>query len=226
MPAGLFILFGIVIVVVIAASAFFSMKRRQELIALCQARGLQFSADEVSIEDQFPNFKFLQEGDDRYACNTMRGEWGGRPILMFDYHYETESRDSEGHRKTDDHDFSAAILSSTVPLKPLFIRPEGLFDKLGALFGFEDINFESVEFSRKFYVTAADKKWAFDVIHPRMMEFLLAAPRFNIQFDEFQIVAYHSESTFTAAEFAAAAGLLAGMLDRLPEYLVKQQAGE
>ena len=38
---------------------------------------------------------------------------------------------------------------------------------------FDDIDFESDEFSRKFYVQSSDRKFAYDVLHPRMMEFLL-----------------------------------------------------
>ena len=48
-------------------------------------------------------------------------------------------------------------------------------DKIAGALGFHDINFESSEFSRKFHIKCADKKFAYDVIHPRMMEFLLAA---------------------------------------------------
>ncbi len=56
----------------------------------------------------------------------------------------------------------------------LLIRREGLFDKLAGAFGFDDIDFESVEFSRRFHVKSPDKRFAYDVIHARMMEFLLA----------------------------------------------------
>ena len=56
----------------------------------------------------------------------------------------------------------------------LLIRGEGLFDKLRGALGFDDIDFESEEFSRRFYVVSTDKKFAYDVVHPRMMEWLMA----------------------------------------------------
>ena len=59
------------------------------------------------------------------------------------------------------------------PAPTLLVRPEGLFDKLKGAIGFDDIDFESEEFSRKFYVQSSDKRFAYDVLHPRMMEFLL-----------------------------------------------------
>ena len=52
-------------------------------------------------------------------------------------------------------------------MKPIIIQPENLVD---------DIDFESAEFSTKFYVKNVDKKYAYDLIHPRMMEFLLRNP--------------------------------------------------
>ena len=62
------------------------------------------------------------------------------------------------------------------------------------------------------------------MIHARTMEFLLAGPRYSIEFDSAHVIVYHS-STFSVAEFTAAVGLAEGILDRLPEYLVRQQAG-
>ncbi len=40
--------------------------------------------------------------------------------------------------------------------------------------GFDDIDFESHEFSRNFCVRSADKKFAYDVCNVHMIEYLLA----------------------------------------------------
>jgi hypothetical protein len=87
-----------------------------------------------------------------------------------------------------------------------------------------DINFESAEFSRRFYVKAPNKRWAYDVIHQRTMEFLLTCPQFSLQFSRNAILAYRS-STFTPSEFISAAQVIDGILTQLPEYVVKQQRG-
>ena len=64
---------------------------------------------------------------------------------------------------------------------------------MGEFFGFDDIDFESDEFSREFCVKAADRRWAFDVIHQATMEFLLAAPRFTIELAGPRVMAYRDE---------------------------------
>jgi len=58
----------------------------------------------------------------------MRGEWSGRGLKAFDYHYETYSHGKHG-RRTHHHWFSAVIVSSDVPLKSLYVRPENFLDK-------------------------------------------------------------------------------------------------
>ena len=224
---GFFIGFVILVVIgLIILGIYQSARRRKELMAWARSKGLSFSAwKDWSIEQRFPQFKCLRQGSDRYAYNIMEGDWSGRPIIAFDYHYETESSGSKGQRQTHDHNFSAVIIRCNHLLKPLFIRPERFFDKFTEFFGFDDIDFESAEFSRKFYVKAKDKRWAYDVIHARTMQFLLDMPQFTIEFDPVHVIAYRS-SRFNIAEFEAAAETIKGILDRLPDYLVKELRGE
>jgi hypothetical protein len=53
------------------------------------------------------------------------------------------------------------------------------------------------------------------------MEFLLQSPRFTIQFDRFRVFAART-STFKITDFQNALGVIKGILDRFPPYLVKQ----
>jgi hypothetical protein len=55
----------------------------------------------------------------------------------------------------------------------VLVRSENLFDKVSSMLGFDDIDFESSEFSRKFCVKSPDKRFAYDLFTPRMMEFFL-----------------------------------------------------
>ena len=219
----LFILAIVGLVIGLAVfGAYMSAKRRKELMAWAQSNGLRYTQGKRrGVDSQFTEFKCLRKGKNRYAYNVMEGEWSERPIMAFDYHYETESSNSKGRRQRHHHRFSAVILGNYFPLKPLFIRPEGFFEKVTEFLGFDDIDFESAEFSRKFFVKAGDRRWAFDVIHARTMQFLLDMPKFTIQFDPAQVIAYRS-STFNVSDFVAAAGVIQGMLDGFPDYLVKQ----
>ena len=166
-------------------------KRRQEMAGWAQANGLKFlPAKDHSVWLRYQAFKSLQRGENRYAYNIMLGTIGERVTCGFDYHYETHSTNSKGQRQTHHHYFSALVVDANLPLKPLFIRPEGFFDKVTEFVGVEDIDFESAEFSQKFYVKAPDRRWAFDVLHQKTMELMLAYPRFHIEFQGTQVMAY------------------------------------
>ncbi len=219
MNPGLIVIIVIVVIAGIAYSYYVTAQRRKELCAWAHSHGMSFSpAKDRGFDDYFSNFKCLRKGHSRYAYNIMEGQWNNLAIKAFDYHYATGSG-----KNRSDHYFSAVILASGIPLKPLYIRRESFFDKLTEFIGFDDIDFESAEFSRKFYVKSSDKRWAYDVIHARMMEYLMAAPDFGIQFDLMHIIAWRGRK-FKPADFQAAAELISGILDRLPEYVVQQQS--
>lgn len=103
----------------------------------------------------------------------LSGNFQGHAIFAFDYHYETYSRDSEGKRETNHHYFSCLILMLGRAFPQLTIDREGFLSKLAQGLGFDDIDFESHEFSRTFCVRSKDKKFAYDFCHARLMEYLL-----------------------------------------------------
>lgn len=202
-----------------------AQKRRKELEAWAVAQGLSFTPDKVrDVDSRFPGFEALAKGENRYAHNVMAGLRGGAEFQTFDYHYETHSHDSKGRRQTHHHFFSVVILGAPVPLQPLTIRPEGFFDRIGAFFGYEDINFESAEFSRKFHVSAPDRRWAYDVLHARAIEFLLASPAYSIDMEPAHAMAWRT-SRFSLEQFGEAAGLVEGLLARIPDYVKQAQLG-
>lgn len=220
------VVFVIVVIVLIIAGIFYSFyaakKRREEMTQFANQHGLRFvNRKDYDFDSRYHYFSCLQKGKRRNAYNFLRGAWKEHEMVGFDYHYQTESRDSDGKRKTQNHYFSGVILTLNHPFKHLFIRPEGFFDKVTEFFGYDDIDFESAEFSRKFYVKAEEKKWAYDVIHTRTMEFLLDQPRFTMEFVGNEVIVYRS-SKFKVEEFGHAADLACGILERLPDYVMRE----
>ena len=216
---------GLLVVLAIAAILGFAIwqgrKRRKEIAQWAASQGLSFSAArDRTMDGRFPAFGCLRRGHTRYAYNICSGRRGDRPVWAFDYHYATGSGKSR-----HDYHFSGVVISSRVRLKPLHIRPEGLFDKLTEFFGLDDIDFESAEFSRAFHVKAPDKRWAYDVLHQRSMELLLGMPRMSIQFAEDSVMVWKGRR-FAPETFEQALGIACGLLDGLPAYVVDQQKGK
>ena len=220
MPFGLFFIvivgfIGLVIVLAVVGHAQ-AKKRREALSGLANEMGLRFDPNkDYTFDDQFRFFDALRWGDNRYAYNILRGQFEGRNIVGFDYHYETSSRDSDGDRTTTSHRFSAVIFQSTLPLDGLTIRPEGFFDRMKTLLGFDDIDFESAEFSKAFHVKCRDRGLAYDVVQPETMEFMLNMPRFTLHFENAMVMVMR-RGTFEPADFRAAIHLVDGILDRVP----------
>jgi len=217
MPTVLFLVIGAVLV---GVAFWWSAKRRKELAAWASAKGLAFRPGrDGSFDERYRAFDCLRRGHSRAAFNIAEGDWNGRRVTAFDYRYVTGSGKN---RQT--HHFSAIVLGCGVALQPMRIRPENLFDRFTEFFGLDDIDFESAEFSREFHVKAPDKRWAYDVLHQRTMEFLLSMPRFSIQFDDRCAIAWRNRR-FNTEAFESAIGVVEGILDRLPEYVVRQQVG-
>lgn len=195
-----------------------SKERRKKLAAYAESQGWRFSPDKNKrLSAQYPGLKCLHRGHSRFAKNIMQGQRSTRDITAFDYHYAT------GHGKSRrDYNFSALILSSPLTLQSLYIRPEHIFDKISDFFGYDDIDFESAEFSRAFYIKAPEKSWAYQVIHPQMMAFLLESPKFHVQFSVSDIIVWRNKR-FQERDFDAAFDLIQGLLERIPTYIGKPQ---
>lgn len=113
--------------------------------------------------------------------NVVRGFNDGLPVEGFVHRWKTShvetSTDSEGRTQTrtvtDDHDevLAAVLLPFDFPMLTL-----------DGGWGGERVRFESEEFNDRFKIRCADPRFAYDVIHPRTMEFLMAVrpPGFRI----------------------------------------------
>lgn len=181
--------------------------------------GLRFRAKkDKRLTPSLPGFGLFHKGHDRYASNVMSGRLDGRKTLAFDYHYVTGQ---DGNRRR--YEFSAVVVEGLVALEGLLIRPQRAADSVAGFFCFDDINFESAEFSREFFVGARDRRWAHDVIHPRMMEFLLEHRGFHIRLGDRHVIVY-STIRFAPSTFPRAIATAHGILDRLPKYVIAQQS--
>ena len=160
-------------------------KRREALGLLAEKLGLSFSsAKDDQLAERYAFLDKLRQGSNRYAQNTISGKHQGHEVAVFDYHYETHSTDSKGRRQTHHHHFSFFILTLEKFFPELTIAKESFFSKIAQAVGFDDIDFESHEFSKKFVVRSKDKKFAYDFCNAQMIDYLLGHPDINIEVDQ------------------------------------------
>ncbi len=190
-------------------------QRKRELAALSASWGFSWNDyDPLGIDTAYQGFAAVNRGHDRYAYNVFYGDRSGRNTICFDYHYRTGSGKSEST-----HYFSGALVCHGYPFPYLLVRPEGIFDKLAEFVGLDDIDFESAEFSRTFYVKSNNKKFAYDFFHARAMEYMLSHDRhFSMEFKGDTLL-ITDDRTWSAKEYEAAVLQVEGLLDLMPEFL-------
>ncbi len=175
------IFIGIVALIIVGAifGHLAAKKRSSALAALAARLGLSFDPDkDRDMSRRYDFLDKLHQGSNRYAFNVLSGPYAGHNVTLFDYHYETGSG-----KDKHDYYFSFFVLRLPAFFPELTIQPEGLFSKIAQALGYDDIDFESAEFSRKFCVRSKDKKFAYDVCNARMVEYLLAQPDLMIEIE-------------------------------------------
>ncbi|HKI70656.1 MAG TPA: hypothetical protein VKA67_13800 [Verrucomicrobiae bacterium] len=227
MNGGLIFIFILFAAIVIAAGIYGTLaakKRREELGALAARLGFSFNPNEDrSLASRYNFLNQLAQGSNRYAFNTLSGQFKQNGVLIFDYHYETHSTDSKGHTQTHHHYFSFFIMTLPVSFPELRITHEGLLSKIAQVFGYDDIDFESAEFSRAFCVRSKDRKFAYDVCNARMIEYLLANRDLSIEIER-NAMALAFGKRLAPAEIESDLHRLEEIRLRLPEYLFTQTA--
>jgi hypothetical protein len=157
----------------IALSYYLKAKRRQELHSFASQHGLQFSASDPFSLLGWP-FTLFRKGDGRGVENVMWGPWQGKdPITAFDYWYYTESTDSEGRRTKSYSRFSCATIEVAAAFPALEIARENLLTRMADSMGMEDIEFESPEFNRRYNVKAKERKFAYELLDARMLDWMV-----------------------------------------------------
>ncbi len=222
-PIGLFVVFAVLVVVGGLASRRRARQRQAAFGAWFRQIGFEFHVGaDTTLTGRLGPFSCFQTGSNRYAANIASGAMRGRPSWCFDHHYETTSTDSEGRHQTHHHWSSNVVIDCGLALSDLSIRSESWFDKIVGALGFDDIDFESNEFSRLFHVKARDRRWAYDVIHTGVMDLLLRSPRFQIEMSGRHLLLRRG-GMFGPDVYAEAMQLGHALIDSLPKDIAQER---
>ena len=155
-------------------------ERREAMARLAAELGLQHYADDPwDIPVRYQRFSLFSQGHSRHASNILAGQIDGRSVMLFDYRYTTGS----GKNQTT-HYYRAGILQTPITAPKLTLRPESILDSVASWVGYDDIDFESDEFSRRYFVKCEDRKFAYDIFHALLIDYLLrcgTAPAMEMQ---------------------------------------------
>ncbi len=220
LPVFLIVVVGSLVLVAAYLAHAAGKRRAAEISALASRLSWRFEGTSFADDPHFAPFGVFSKGHSRSAFNTLRGsiEIDGQrwTVQAGDYQYKTTSHNGK-HTTTHTHTLSYAIVETPHLGAPdLFIRREGIFDRVAGFMGFDDIDFESVEFSERYHVKSGDKRFAYAVLDPRMMEFLLDVDPPTIEFRRGLCCLTRGERTWTVEQFAATFGWSREFFSRWP----------
>jgi hypothetical protein len=176
-----------------------------------------------SLIQRFDGFHPFGQGHGRRTENVIVGTARGTvPLTAFLYHWKTTHTrtvsDGKGGTRTEtytkSHQQPILALSLPVPTPALTIGADSM---LGRLFGGGTIDFESSDFNQTFDVTSSHPKFAHDVVHPRMMEFLLRARPPQLIMARGMMITY--PTVHDTVEITRLADLSCAFLSRIPSFV-------
>lgn len=215
-PIIIIIAFIMIGLLIIGASIYQERKRMQFWMELADEWGFRYRAGDPYLIAERQEFPFTRQGHSRRVKHLIEGKVENRQMLLFDYTYKTGSGK---HQST--HHLSMLMLEVPVSGHQLVIHAENFLDRIMGFLGFEDINFEYEEFNRAFQVRCDDKKFAYDVIHSDMMEFLMQDRTLALQWNNNHILFYRSSRRkFDKHDAESIRQSALGFLQRLPGYMM------
>lgn len=214
---------AVLVVPAIAALIFFArrleQKRQVALAAAAAGLGLSFSPERnPDLAARVQHLHGLAHGSDQYAENTFVGLHRGHAVTVFEFHNTTTSSDSDHQTKTDHNHWHIVLLDLGRSFPRLTIAPENILTKLGKLFGQQDIEVESPEFSRKFSIRSDDKSFAQDLCQARLTDFLLGRPAVNLEVSD-RFLAFVYQGRINSQRIKEELDLAIEVRERLPEQL-------
>jgi len=153
----------------IVVNARLEKKRVEAMQRAAREMGLAFApkGDDATF-GLLSGFHLFSHGHAKKITSLMLGEVSDMEVRIFDYTYTTGSgKNSHTFRQT-----VIAFRSPKLALPAFSLRPENLFHKIGALFGYQDIDFDThPQFSKHYLLRGNDEEAIRSTFHDGVLEF-------------------------------------------------------
>jgi hypothetical protein len=164
-------------------------KRQAELDIVAQQAGWSFTPEPVEpLALGLGAFPLFTHGRAQRASNLMRGSDGPTAITVFDYRYTVGG----GKHQTTIFQTVVHLRSMRLSLPPFVLSPENVLHKVGAMFGYHDIDFDSSpEFSQKYLLRGAESETQIrELFTPSVRAYLEQRAAVNVEGDSDQLLLY------------------------------------
>jgi len=168
-PCFIFAAFAFLAVFGIAWSIWSEKKRTEAMTQAANDLGLPFfPTGDPSLINELSHFKLFSQGRSRTISNMIHGDTAAVTVGIFDYKYVTGS----GKNRTTHVQTVISFESSALDLPQFLVRPEHLFDKIGGVLGFKDIDFEThPAFSKSYMLQGSEEERIRETFTPELLSF-------------------------------------------------------
>ncbi len=197
-----FLIIGVILAIVVVGMvvSYYQEKRRTEALAgVAGELGLMFAeTDTVGVAATLGSFPLFSQGRSRQVANVIHGETEQVRVAIFDYRYTTGSgKSSHTWRQT-----VVRFQSPALSLPGFVMRPEQLFDKLGAVVGYDDIDFEThPQFSKRYLLRGSPEPAVRAVFRSEVLNFFeQVTGQLNVEAAGPQLIVYRAHYRFKPDE--------------------------
>jgi hypothetical protein len=212
--------FGSILFAVVAGTwSVIRWQRRQDardtLITFAVANGWSYRPTDSTLLTRWflPPFG---RGERQQVRHVLQGQHRGREFVAFEYHYVQVSQDSKGRTRTRKFSYSILVVPMPGYLPTVTVTPESWIDRAMRSVS-SDVELESEDFNRA-YVVNGPARTASDLLSPRAMETLVAAPPFAWRTEGADLVSW-DDGVLGPVELLERLHVLATLLDTSPTFL-------
>lgn len=214
--------------------------RKRQLMSLANDLGMGYTYECAAPPIGPPYYcPFLPEGD-RLIKNMIQGEVDGLKVTMCDLIISKpgmpsiSAEDGDPQKETTDAvmeglsvalanrssimSASTIVLESQLHYKPLVIWPETVSSRVPLSMGLHNVDFESDDFNNAFFVGSTDKKFAYDVVHPRVIALLMAKRNWAVELDLNALTVWNFRP-LSPREFRDGLSFASSFWELFPDYL-------
>lgn len=157
--------------------------------------------------------------------HVLRGKRRGRDVVMFEYSYRESSSSvgTDGYWTTTTKTPTFTVVAVVTPAARPWLQVSRLTAgrRILARIGTRDLQLEDEEFNRVFRIQTGADRFAYDVLHPRMMAWLLDHPArraTQFRFEQAFLLTWEA-GRIDVARALAFADHLTTILDQVPRFV-------
>lgn len=190
---------------------------------------LAFPEDPFGLERL--GMPLFEQGDQATFTNLLLGEWQNLPFKAAELTIYTKSLNSKGQTvlvPQSEYSVLVAELDLRLWTPWLVLTPETARTRAKAALGMHDIQFESGAFNARFYVRAEERRFAYQLIDARMMEYLLSTKdtrlRYEVRGSRLLVALPRDRAGVILQEVFPLFAAASGMAERIPRVVWSEYA--